>query len=137
MPGNTSPLFSRIANMGITTLTTGNSDHTGSGANTVILWTADPTNGGRADSAIAVPLGTNVATVLRIWVNNGGAPSTIANNALVSETTMAATTISEVIAQSVTLVPLALALPAGWRLLAAVSTTIAAGIAVTVAGGSY
>ena len=37
------------------------------------IFTGNATNGSRLDFIKARPLGTNVATVIRIWINNGGA----------------------------------------------------------------
>ena len=91
-------------------------------------------------------LGTNVATVLRLFVTNTGANSTAANNSLVHETTIAATTLSEVAAltdydlfdtSGQVKVPPIPFLPAGYKINATIGTTIAAGIQVTVWGGDY
>ena len=59
---------------------------------------------------IARPLGTNIATVLRVFINNGGVNTTAANNSLIAELTLPATTLSEVAAQPDYVLPLNFAL---------------------------
>jgi hypothetical protein len=79
--------------------------------------------------------GTSVATVLRLFINNGGANSTPANNSLYQSISVPANTLSETAAAADINVPLSLTLPAGYKLLATIGTTVAAALAVTVNGG--
>lgn len=91
-------------------------------------------------------LGTNVATVLRFFVNNGLTNATAANNTLIHEVTIAATTLSEIAAlvdNDITIVkgadvvvPIPY-LPAGYVINCTVGTTIAAGLQVTVHGADF
>lgn len=149
MPGNTTPIYSRVGDIqwgaadgdGGTAgpLKTANTAKDGTGT-TLTIFTADATNGGRVDRISARAAGTNAATVLRIFVNNGSASSTVANNTLVTEVTCPATTLSEVAALAdVTIsgTPFPLVLPPGYKLLAAIGTTVAAGLRVTAYGGKY
>jgi len=101
--------------------------------------------GGRVERVRVRAIGTNIATVLRLFINNGGANSTPANNVLYAEITLAATTLSETAAllntnefpnpADYTAFPIAL--PPGYKLLATVGTTIAAGVVLTAIGGDY
>ena len=86
---------------------------------------------------IARPLGTNIATVLRVFINNGGVNTTAANNSLIAELTLPATTLSEVAAQPDYVLPLNFALPAGFKINATIGTAVAAGYQVSVIGGQY
>lgn len=84
------------------------------------------------------PLGTNVATVARVWINNGGATGTASNNTLWDEITLPATTVSEVAAQANFELPLNFALPPGETIYATVGTSpTSAGWQATVIGGKY
>ena len=69
---NNSPIFSKqgiIAGGGI--LTTAAADYTGLSINTLPVMTADATNGGFLQRLRLKALGTNIATVARVFINNG------------------------------------------------------------------
>lgn len=87
MVANTSPIYSRLGDVqGGDILTTQAADFTGQGIQNVVVYTADETNGGFIQRVRfkAVASGANVATVARIYYNNGasrligqaGAPGT-------------------------------------------------------------
>jgi hypothetical protein len=101
------------------------------------IFTANATNGSRLDFVKARALGTNVATVMRVWINNGGATGTAANNALYVERTLAATTVSETAELADNIVPLSISLPATYRIYVTFGTAVAAGFHVTATGGDY
>ena len=94
-------------------------------------------DGAYVQRLVARPLGTNVATVLRIFVNNGATNATAANNSLVAEMTLPAATLSEVASLPPFELALNYALPAGYKINCTLGTTVAAGFALTVLGGSY
>jgi hypothetical protein len=138
MPANTQPIFSVAGDVewGATVLTTQNTAKDGTG--TVLnVFTADATNGGFVQRIRFRPAGTNIATVARVFINNGSANSTPANNILYDEITLAATTLSEVSALAVYELPLNFALPPGYKLNVTLGTTVAAGYYVSVIGGRY
>jgi hypothetical protein len=138
MPANTQPIFSSLGDIewGATVLTTQNTAKDGTG--TVLnVFTADATNGGFVQRIRFRAAGTNIATVARVFINNGSANSTPANNILYDEITLAATTISEVSALAVYELPLNFALPPGYKLNVTLGTTVAAGYYVSVIGGKY
>jgi len=72
MSGNISPIFSRAGDIqGGVILTTGANDYSGQNINNAIVFSADPSNGGYIQRLRFKALGTNVATVCRIFINNG------------------------------------------------------------------
>ncbi len=82
-------------------------------------------------------LGTNVASVARVWINNGATSSTGTNNTMWDEISLPATTVSETAAQANYELPLNFALPAGYRIYATMATGVAAGWDGIVIGGDY
>lgn len=83
------------------------------------------------------PLGTNVATVARVWINNGGVTTSAANNTLWDDISLPATTNSEISALPTFELPLNMALPAGYKIIVTLGTAVAAGYTITVIGGKY
>lgn len=136
MAGNTSPIFPKIGQQSWATLTTANTATDGTGT-VATIFTADATNGSRVDTVKVKHLGTNVATVLRIFVNNGSTNTSAANNSLYVEQTVAANNVSQVASSTEYEIGVDIALAAGYKLLATIGTTIAAGISVTGVGGTY
>jgi hypothetical protein len=136
MAANTAPIYSRLGDIQwIQSLLTAATAKDGTTA--TLLFTADATNGGRVEKIKVRALGTNTATVLRVFINNGAAVGTAANNTLLTELTIAATTLSEVAALADNDIPINIALPAGYRLYVAIGTTVAGGLSVTAIGGKY
>jgi hypothetical protein len=137
---NTQPIYSRLGDIQWGTLiTTANTAKDGTGT-VVTIFTADATNGGRVERIAIRAAGTNIATVLRIFVNNGSTNGTAANNSLLTEVTLPATTLSEVASlfdPGSTLVFFPIVLPIGYKLNITVGTTVAAGYYVTAIGGKY
>lgn len=142
---NFQPIFPITPRIEWNKLTTSNTAKDGTGT-VATVFTAG-SNGSRIDQIKVRALGTNVATVLRFFVNNGSANTTAANNSLVHEVTLPATTLSEVasladidvtIAKNTTetAVPIPY-LPAGYKLNVTIGTTVAAGVQVTVHGADY
>lgn len=135
MPANTSPIFPLTPNVSWVPLATANTAKDGTGT-APVLFTAGA-NGSRLDTVKVKAKGTNVATVLRLFLNNGSDPATAGNNTLYMESTIAATTLSEVALLAETELALDLALPAGYKILVTIGTTVAAGLQVTAVGGDY
>jgi len=82
-------------------------------------------------------LGTNVATVARIWINNGGVTTNADNNVLFTEITLPASTISQNFAQVDITAALNFGIPSGYKVFVTLGTTVAAGYDVTLIGGDY
>jgi hypothetical protein len=141
MAANVQPIFPAVPNISWGTISAANTAKDGSGT-VVTVFTAG-TNGARVDSLKVRPLGTNVATVLRIFVNNGGVNSTPANNTLFHEVTVPAATLSEVAALTDIFVLFdgvslpQLVLEANHKLNITIGTAVAAGLQVTAVGGDY
>jgi len=72
MPANTSPIYSVKGDIqGGDILTTQAADYTGTGTNNVVVFTADEINGGYVQRLRFKAMGSNIATVARVYVNNG------------------------------------------------------------------
>ncbi len=129
------PIFPATPKTSWGKLTTANTNYDGTGTVTE-LFTAG-VNGSRIDSIKVKPLGTNVATVLRLFVNNGSDPATPDNNSLIFELTLPETTSSQVSALAEYQEVLDIAIPAGYKLYGSLGTEVASGYQVTVFGGDY
>ena len=101
------------------------------------VFAADATEGSRVDYLQIMALGTNVATVLRVWINNGATTATAANNVMHKNITLPATTVSQTAQLTEQQVNLDLSLPPGYKLYVTLGTAIAAGVHVTAFGGKY
>ncbi len=101
------------------------------------VFAADATEGSRVDYLQIMALGTNVATVLRIWINNGSTTATAANNVMYKNITLPATTVSQTAQLTEQQVNLDLSLPPGYKLYVTLGTAVAAGYGVTAVGGKY
>jgi hypothetical protein len=135
MSANIHPIFPLTPQVGFATLTAANTNHDGTGT-VETVYTAGG-DGARVDRIKVRALGTNVATVLRIFINNGSDASVAANNVLYMEATIASTTLSEVAELADTVITLDTALPAGYKINVAIGTAVAAGLAVTCEGGDF
>ena len=138
MAANTSPIFTATPDVqwAPSVLTAANTAKDGTGT-VATVFAADATNGGYVHKLVARANGTNVATVLRVFVNNGATNATAGNNGLFTELTLPATTLSEVAAQPAYEAPLNVALPAGYKINCTIGTAVAAGYMLSVVGGKY
>jgi len=72
MAGNIQPIFTRVGDIqGGATLTTAANDYTGQSINNAQVFLSDNTNGGFVQRLRLKPIGTNVATVARVYINPG------------------------------------------------------------------
>ena len=138
MPANTAPIFSLLGDVqwGTTLLATANTAKDGTGT-VLTAFTADATNGGYVSSIRFRAAGSNIATVVRVFINNGATNGTAGNNILYSELTLPATTLSEVAELTNQEIALGFALPPGYKLNCTIGTTVAVGYYVSVVGGKY
>ena len=137
MAQNTTPIFPLVPQISWgTNLTTANTAKDGTGT-VVTVFTAKAVDGSRLDYLKARARGTNVATVLRAFINNGSDPTTAANNVLFMERTIPATTVSEVAELADVYIPMDISMPAGYKINVTIGTTIVAGLMVTAIGGEY
>lgn len=147
MAQNTTPIFPFVpkvtwvsgaaATAGTPGLTANTSKDAASGTLYGPIFTADATDGSRLDFIKLRALGTNVATLMRVFINNGSVTTTAANNALFIERAIASTTVSETSEQPDIIVPLNISLPASYRIYVTFATAVAAGFHVTGVGGDY
>ena len=144
MAANNDPIYSRrgqVATNGTTgmsqAITAAAADYTGAGANNVLVFTADATNGSFVQRLRFKAAGTNVAAVMRIYINNGSVNTSAANNAFYGEVSLPATTASTTAATVDIDYPMAIALPAGFRIYCGLGAAVAAGWVVTPIAGDY
>lgn len=137
MPANTSPIFTLTprASWGTAVITAANTAKDGTGTVTGVFTAGS--NGSFLQKIRFRPAGTNVATVARIFINNGSTNATAANNILFDEITLPAVTLSEVGAQPLQELPLNIAVPAGYVVNVVLGTAVSAGHYVSVVGGDY
>lgn len=143
MTANTNPVFTISADVstdGTTSLhqglTTAAADYSGVSTNYTLVHTAG-TNGSYIRRIRFKASGTNVATVARIFINNGSSQTTAANNVLFGEISLPATTANAAAATADVDYPLEIALQAGFKLYVGLGTTVAAGWDVVCVAGQY
>jgi hypothetical protein len=142
MAANNLPIYTRLGDVQWTTNMTAVNATTDLTSGTIYLvFTADATEGGyvqrirfKPNNATGV---NNVATVARVWLNNGSTTATAANNVLIDEISLPATTGSPTAALPVYELPLNLALPAGYTIYVTLGTGVAGGYRAIVIGGKY
>jgi hypothetical protein len=140
MAQNTSPVFPLVpvvtwVNTGAVTANT-TTDLT-AGTNYNSGFTANATNGSRVDYIRVRALGTNVQTVMRVWINNGSTTATATNNTQFFERTLAATTVSQTAELPDVIIPINVSMPAGYKFYYTFGTAVAAGFGIQVVGGDY
>jgi len=145
MPANTTPIFPLVPNIDNVALTTSDTSLTVP-AGTILI--TGGTNGTRIDAIKVHALGTNVASLLRVFYNDG-LGVLAANFALVHEVSLPVSTASVVAptAADIVLMPLNFDgngggvlppyLKAGQKLYVSLGTTVVAGWEVVCFGGDY
>lgn len=139
MAANTAPIYSRLGSVQwAAKLTSAAADTDGTGANNALVFTADATNGGMGVRIRCKAAGTNVASVLRVFINNGSTNGTATNNWYYDDIALPATTLSAV-GQTGPTLDFALGFPfeAGQRVYVGLGTAVAAGWHVGTIGGKY
>ena len=89
------------------------------------------------DRVVLRAAGSNVATVARLFINNGETHSAAKNNILFAEKALAATTLDEAAAFADNVINIDLWLPFGHRLFIVLGTAVASGYYVTAVAGDY
>lgn len=136
MAANTTPIF--VATPRSSFVSTGVNANTAlDGTGTVATAFTAGANGSKIEQINLVNLGTAVATVVRIFINNGATNATAANNSLLYEVPIIANTLSQTAASSFVTLPTNIILPSGYKINVTTGTAIAAGIQVTCQGGDY
>ena len=138
MAANTSPTFTLVTQSWFSdaVIATANTtlDLT---SGTIYLLATAGADGSRFDRLYLQPVGTNTASVARLWLNNGGVTTTAANNRWFLDFTLAATTNSIVASIPAIIAELNLRVQATYRLYLTLGTTVAAGYHGLVEGGNY
>ena len=112
-------------------------DFTGAGANNSLVFTAGP-QGAFIQRLRLKAAGTNVASVLRVFLNNGAIHTTATNNTFHGEIALPATTANAAGITSYDLdYVLNIAVPAGFTVWVGLGTAVAAGWVVTPVAGQY
>lgn len=137
MAANTSPIspIAPSTAWASTVLTAANTALDGTGTVSDIITAG--ANGAKVSRIRVVHKGTNVATVMRIFLNNGSTNTTAANNSLIAEETIAANTLSQTAKSVFYDIPINMALKPGHKLFYTIGTAVAAGHLVTADAGDY
>lgn len=137
------PVFNSVPNVKWAKLTavdaTASKNHDGTSStetNIPTVFTAGAA-GGYVETIKAVSAGTNVASVLRIFINNGSVNTTAANNTLYKEVALDATTLSETLALKEYEVLLGISIDPGYKIMVCLGTAVVAGWNVTAIGADY
>jgi hypothetical protein len=145
---STAPIFTRQAEVSSNSgafgaaafaaiVLTATADFTGVSANHQEVFRADENNGGFIQRIRFKAIGTNVATVARIYINNGGVQTVAVNNVFYGEQSLPATTLINTAATLDIDYPMNIALNPGFRIWVGLGTTVAAGWRCTAIGGRY
>jgi hypothetical protein len=121
---------------------TANTAFDGTGTLDTDIWaafTADATNGSFLRSIVAKPrsTGVGVASVLRLFINNGSTNATATNNALFKELSIPAITATQTAATPDFEIPMNIMLPPGYRILYTFGTAPVNTWMVFGVGGDY
>lgn len=135
----TAPQFVTTPNKGTpATLTAANTGLTGTGATGRALVFTAGASGSMLPGITFMHLGTNVATLLRIFKNNGSDPEVADNNSLIAEVAMAANTLSQTAESIPYYAELNEVLAGGAnpeRIYVTLATAVAAGVRITPRNG--
>jgi hypothetical protein len=138
MAQNTSPIFPFNPRVSWVTQSVANTALDGTG-NVGNVFTAQ-SSGSRIDYLSMAATGSAPATVLRVWLNNGGVNSTAANNSLYTEYALPTTAASATAPAGPTItLPMNLSLPSGSRINLTLGTAVTPSAAwhITAFGGDY
>jgi hypothetical protein len=139
LAANTAPVYSAVpAIQWCTAVTAANTAMDGTGTVTTVF-TSSGTNaaGSYLRRMFVRAAGTNVATVIRLFINNGSTNTTAANNVLYTELSLPATTASNVVSQPTFEIPLEFALPNSYKVNITLGTAVAAGYVAGIIAGDY
>lgn len=119
------------------TFTTAAADYTGATATHNKLVFTSSANGSYVEKLRFKAIGTNTASVARIYINNGSANTTAANNVFIGEQTLPATTAIATAATVEIDYPLGMPLTPNFTIYVGLGTTVAAGWVCFAVGGEY
>lgn len=100
------------------------------------VYTAPSPDGGYVEDLSCAPAGTNIQTVIRVWLADDTG-SAIGDAVKIAEMTLPATTAAANAALPHYRVPIRQPIPSGYRLRVALGTTVSAGYFICVNAGVY
>jgi hypothetical protein len=138
---NTNPIYSGVGDIqwGASPLVAANTTYEASGSNVLTVFSAS-VSGSFVQRVRFKASGSTTATVARLFIGNTAAPAVLSgsNVILFDEITLPATTSGSAAATAVYELPMNVALPAAYRILATTATAQAnGGWYVSAVGGSY
>jgi hypothetical protein len=143
LAANNNPVFTKKGNLtanGGTTMSAGmvtaTADFTGVSANHVLAHTSGA-DGSYIKRIKFVATGTCVASVVRIYLNNGSTNTTATNNQFIGQLSLPAITTSNTTATAEPEYPLEMMIPATFRIYCGLGTTVAASWIPTCVAGDY
>jgi hypothetical protein len=142
MAANNDPIYSKLGDVqSIGVMTAANNTLNITSGTSYLAFTADATNGGFVSyiRIKADPANSTVATVVRVWINNGSTTGTASNSSFFTEATFAATTASATAATAELNIPVNVALPAGYKIYLTLGTAPGGSgqLSATTVGGKY
>lgn len=137
MVANTAPIFADTPNVEwATVLTTANTTKDLTSGTNALIFTAGA-DGAFVNFIVGQPHGTNVASLARVFINNGGSTGTAANNTYYGQIGLPAITNSETAEVPSVVFPMNIAIPAGHTIYVTLATAVASGWQFTAVGGDY
>lgn len=144
MAANIDPIYSIRGDVSVDngttmgpTFTTAAADYTGATAtHNKKIFTAG-TSGAFIVRIRLKAIGTNVASVFRVFINNGSANTTASNNIFYGEISLPATTANAAGATVEIDYPMNIAIKNGFEIYGGLGTTVSAGWVATVVAGQY
>ncbi|MBB1161464.1 hypothetical protein [Aquariibacter albus] len=139
MPANTDPIYTRKPDNQWVTIPGGTAANTAvDGTGTVFTaYAADATNGSFLQRLRVKAAAVSAATVLRVFLNNGGSNATPENNVLIDEIALPAITGSNTSSVQVFDVTLNLGLTPGHKINVCLATSVTGPVNITGIGGCY
>jgi hypothetical protein len=144
MAANSNPIFQRLGDISTNTttgmsqlVTTADNDYTGVGTHYVLVFTADSTNGSWIERIRMKAGGSNIASVARVFINNGSSHTSATNNAFYGEVSLPGTTAIATAATIEIDYPMGFALNPSFTIYVGLGTTVASGWVFTAIGGPY
>jgi hypothetical protein len=137
MAQNTAPIFTQTPRLGFGIMIgDANTSFDMSTGVSASLFTAGA-SGSYVNKIRFKPSGSTVASVLRVFINNGGVTTTGANNILYAELSAPTISVSNTVAQNDFEIPFNIAIPANYRLYATTATALGGGYDITTVAGDY
>ena len=138
MAQNVQPIFTRTPDVAFASMSAGTATSFDMTSGTTASLFVAGASGSYISKIRVKPSGSTSATVIRLYINNGGSTLSGLNNILFSELSMPAITVSTTLAQNDFEIPMGLALPANYKLFAGFGTNpTTGGFHFTVIGGDY